>query len=87
MATPVSNSALQPFKIMLATQNKKNFRNPTMETGNNLIRRKLFSLETLAEGPARVCSAAFDRVAGILFWHENANFAIVPNLHVSFVGF
>ena len=56
------------------------------ETGNNLIRRKLFSLETLAEGPARVRSATFDRVAGILFWHENANFAIIPNLHVSLVG-
>ena len=26
-------------------------------------------------------------VAEILFWHENANFAIIPNLHVSLVGF
>ena len=57
------------------------------ETRNNLIRRKLFSLETLAEGPARVRSASFDRVAGILFWHANANFAIIPNLHVSLMGF
>ena len=32
-------------------------------------------------------SATFDRVAGILFWHENADFAIIPNLHVSLVGF
>ena len=57
------------------------------ETGNNPIRRKLFSLETLAKGPARVRSASFDRVAGILFWHANANFAIIPNLHVSLMGF
>ena len=57
------------------------------ESGNNLIRRKLFSLETLAEGPARVRSATFDKVTGILFWHENANFAITLNLHVSLVGF
>ena len=57
------------------------------ETGNNLIRRKLSSRETLAEGPAKVRSAGFDRVAGILFWHENANFAIIPNLHVSLIGF
>ena len=57
------------------------------ETGNNLIRRKLTSQETLAEGPARVRSAIFARVAGILFWHENANFAIILNLHVSLVGF
>ena len=57
------------------------------ETGNNLIRIKLFSLETLAEGPARVRSATFDRVASIIFWHENANFAIIPNLHVSLAGF
>ena len=35
----------------------------------------------------RVRSATFDRVAGILFWHENANFAIILNLHVSLVGF
>ena len=57
------------------------------ETGNNLIRIKLISLETLAESPARVRLATFDRVAGILFRHENANFAIIPNLHVSLVGF
>ena len=57
------------------------------ETGNNLIRRKLFSLDTLAEGPARVRSATSDRVAFILFWHENANFAIIPNLHISLIGF
>ena len=57
------------------------------ETGNNLIRRKLFSLETLAKGPARVRSASFDRAAGILFWHANANFTIIPNLHVSLMGF
>ena len=57
------------------------------ETGNNVIRRKLFSLDTLAEGPARVRSAAFDRVARIFFWQGNANFAIIPNLHVSLMGF
>ena len=57
------------------------------ETRYNLIRRKLSSLETLAEGPVRVRSASFDRVAGILFWQQNANFAIIPNLHVSLGGF
>ena len=65
--------------MLQATQNKKNFWNPTRETGNNLIRRKLFSLETLAEGPVRVRLATFDRVSGLLFWNENANFAIIPN--------
>ena len=43
----------------------------------------MFSLETLAEDPARVRSATFDRVARTLFWQQNANFAIIPNLHVS----
>ena len=43
------------------------------------FRRKLFSLETLAEIPARLRSATFDRVTSILLWHENANFAIIPN--------
>ena len=57
------------------------------ETGNNLIRIKLFSLETLAESPLRMRSAMFDRVAGILFWHENADFAIIPNLPISLLGF
>ena len=57
------------------------------ETGDNLIRRRLFSLETLAEGPARVRLPTFDSVSGILFWHENANFANIPNLHVSLVEF
>ena len=52
------------------------------ETGNNLIRRKLFSLETLAESPVRMRSATFDRVAGTLFWQQKANFDIIPNLHV-----
>ena len=87
MTGSVSNSASQSFKIRLATQNKKNFLNPMRETGNNLIRKKLFSPETLAEGPARVRSAAFDRVAGILFWYENGNFAIILNLHVSLMEF
>ena len=72
---------------MPAIQNKKNFWNPTRETGNNLIRIKLFSLETLAESTARVRSAMFDRVAVTLLWHENADIAIIPNLHVSLVGF
>ena len=72
---------------MPATRSKKNFWHPTRESGSNLIRRKLFSLETLAEGPGRVRSATFHRAASILFWHENANFAIIPDLHVSLVGF
>ena len=54
---------------------------------NDLIRRKLFCLETLTEGPVRVHPAMFDRVAGILLWQENANFAIIPHMHVSLVRF
>ena len=50
MITPVFDFALQPFKLMSATQNKKNFLNPTLETGNNLTKRNLFSLEILAKG-------------------------------------
>ena len=72
---------------MPAIQKKIFFWNPMRETGTILIRIKLFRLETQAKGPARVRSATYDRVAGILFWHENANFAIIPNLHVSLVGF
>ena len=70
-----------------AIQNKKNFWNPTREIGYNLIRRKLLNLETLAKDPARVRSALFNRVTCTLFWQQIANFAIIPNLHVSLIGF
>ena len=57
------------------TQNKKNFSNPTRETGNNLIRKSSFWKHWL-----RMHSARFARVASILFQHEKANFAVIPNL-------
>ena len=34
-----------------------------------------------------MCSARLERVAGIPFLHEKANFTIIPNLQVSLVGF
>ena len=33
------------------------------------------------------CLLRFERVAGILFRNENANFSIIPNLQVSLVRF
>ena len=81
-----SNFISQASRIIPGTQTKKNVQNPTRETGNNLMRRKLFTLVTRASR-ATTPMSRFDRVAHILFWHEKAKVNIIKNLEVSCMAF